>query len=409
MTDAEGVALAQQRPQQPNTQGRLTVGILSLAQALAMTGVSIVTLTTGLAGAYLSDNPAFATVPMAAQYVATMFCTYPAAMLMRHYGRRFGFTLGQAFGFLGACLSAYALLQQSFALFLAAGVLLGVHNAFWGFYRFAAAEAADAAFKARAISLVMAGGVLAAFAGPELAKLTRNLLAPVLFAGCYTVVAALCVANIGLLQFGRLPGAPAAAPQMGGRTWQQLLQDPRYLAAVAAGMASYGVMVLVMAATPLSMADCGLTFDDSAFVIEWHLLAMFTPSFFTGALIQRLGTTRIILIGFVLNAICMIANLSGTTLLNFWVGLVALGFGWNFMYVGATNLLTDTYRPEERDTAQATNDTMVFAAIALATFASGALQQTWGWAAVNAIVALPLVFAGVAMLGLRAKPRPQNI
>jgi MFS family permease len=382
-------------------RGTLTVGILSLAQALAMTGVSIVTLTTGLAGAYLTANPVLATAPMAVQFLATMLCTYPAAMIMRRYGRRLGFTMGQAIGLMGGLLSVYALLQQSFVLFVVGGVVLGIHNSFWGYYRFAAAEAADVKFKSRAISLVMAGGVLAAFAGPELAKLTRDLFAPILFAGCYAVIVALCAVNIFLLQFGRLPGAPPVASKSGGRTWQQLLQDPRYLAAVAAGMASYGVMVLVMAATPLSMADCGLTFDDSAFVIEWHLLAMFAPSFFTGTLIQRLGTTRIIAVGVVLNITCMIANLSGTQLINFWIGLVTLGLGWNFMYVGATSLLTDCYYPEERDTAQATNDTLVFASIALATFASGALQHTLGWAAVNTIIALPLVLAVAAMLRLR--------
>ncbi|MBL8644357.1 MAG: MFS transporter [Rhodospirillaceae bacterium] len=386
-------------------QGRLTVGILSLAQALAMTGVSIVTLTTGLAGAYLTENAALATAPLAAQFIATMLSTYPAAMLMRKVGRRAGFTLGQVIGGLGAVFSVYALLQQSFGLFLAAGVVLGVHNAFWGYYRFAAAEAADASFKSRAISLVMAGGVLAAFAGPELAKLTRDMFAPVLFAGCYAAIAVLCAVNIVLLQFGRLPGAPAVPAHRGGRTWRQLLRDPKYLAAAASGMASYGVMVLVMAATPLSMADCGLDFNDAAFVIEWHLLAMFAPSFFTGALIQRLGTARIIVIGFMLNAVCMAANISGTALENFWVGLVALGLGWNFMYVGATSLLTECYTPEERDTAQALNDTLVFAAIAVATFASGALQHTLGWTAVNAIIAAPLALAGIAMLGLRkAKP-----
>jgi MFS family permease len=394
MTLAEGTRAS------ATDKGRLTVGVLSLAQALAMTGVSIVTLTTGLAGAYLTSNPALATAPMAAQFVATMFATYPAAMFMRRYGRRAGFTLGQCIGLVGAVLSTFALLQQSFTGFLLAGAVLGIHNAFWGYYRFAAAEASDPAFKSRAISLVMAGGVLAAVAGPELAKLTRDLFAPVVFAGCYAVIGVLCAFNILLLQFARLPGAPPPA-QKSGRTWQQLLQDRKYLAAAAAGMASYGVMVLVMAATPLSMADCGLSFDDSAFVIEWHLLAMFLPSFFTGTLIQKLGTARIIVIGFVLNVVCMAANLSGTTLTNFWVGLVALGLGWNFMYVGATALLTDAYRPEERDTAQATNDTLVFASIALATFASGALQNTLGWTAVNAIIAVPLVLAGVAMMGLR--------
>lgn len=385
----------------PAAQGRLTVGVLALAQALAMTGVSVVTLVTGLAGAYLAASPALATAPLAAQFVATMVFTYPAAMFMRKYGRRAGFTLGQSIGVAGMLLSALALIQGSFVFFLLAGLVIGVHNAFWGYYRFAAAEAADPAFKSRAISLVMAGGVLAAVLGPEIAKQTRDWLAPVLFAGCYAAIAVLCVINVALLQFARLPGAPAVPSARGGRTWVELLRTPKFMAAAAAGMAGYGVMVLVMSATPLSMADCGLSFDDTAFVIQWHLLAMFVPSFFTGSLIQRFGTWRIIAAGLILNLICMGANLSGTGLVNYWIALVSLGLGWNFMYVGATSLLTETYTPEERDTAQATNDTLVFASISVATFASGALQNTLGWTAVNVIVVLPLLLSLMAMLSLR--------
>jgi predicted MFS family arabinose efflux permease len=377
------------------------VGVLALAQALAMTGVSVVTLTTGLAGTYLTPDPTFATLPLAAQFVATMFATFPAAMIMRRVGRRVGFTAGQCIGVLGAAVSAWALLQQSFALFFVGGALLGIHNAFWGYYRFAAAEAADPAFKSKAISWVMAGGVLAAVAGPELAKLSRDWLAPVVFAGCYAAIAGVCVVNVLVLQFARLPGAIALPPRGAGRSSFALLKQPKYLAAVAAGMAGYGVMILVMAATPLSMADCGLAFDDAAFVIQWHGLAMFAPSFFTGALIQRWGAPRIITLGLVLNVACMAVHLQGTALENFWFGLVALGLGWNFMYVGATALLTESYRPEERDTAQATNDTLVFATISLATFASGALQNTLGWVAVNGVIALPLLLSFIALMGLR--------
>jgi predicted MFS family arabinose efflux permease len=322
-------------------------------------------------------------------------------MLMRKYGRRVGFTLGQIIGVLGAVFSVYALMEQSFPLFLAAGAVLGIHNAFWGYYRFAAAEAADAAFKTRAISLVMAGGVLAAVAGPELAKHSRNLFEPVVFAGCYAAIAIMCAVNVVVLQFARLPGAPAAKTSHGGRNWAQLLKDPKFFAAAAAGMTGYGVMILVMAATPISMADCGLSFDDAAFVIQWHGLAMFAPSFFSGHLIQRWGAMRIILAGVALNLVCMAVNMSGTNISNFWFGLVALGLGWNFMYVGATAMLTEAYRPEERDTAQATNDTLVFAAISVATFASGALQNTLGWVAVNAIIALPLVLSFMALMSMR--------
>lgn len=385
-------------------RGRLTVGVLALAQALAMSGVSVVTLVTGLAGGYLSASPVLATAPLAAQFVATMLVTYPAAMFMRRYGRRLGFSLGQCVGMAGALLSAAALMQKSFLLFLLAGPVIGIHNAFWGYYRFAAAEAADPAFKGRAISLVMAGGVLAAVIGPELAKQSRDWLAPVLFAGCYVAIAGLCVINLVLLQFARLPGAPEVVAAHGGRTWRELLATPKFMAAAVAGMAGYGVMVLVMSATPLSMADCGLTFSDTAFVIQWHLLAMFVPSFFTGTLIQRWGTWWVIVAGLAFNLLCMAANITGTGLANYWVALVSLGLGWNFMYVGATTLLTETYLPEERHTAQAVNDTLVFASIALATFASGALQNTLGWTAVNAIIALPLLLALMALLSLRRGP-----
>jgi predicted MFS family arabinose efflux permease len=390
----------------PASRGRFTVAVLSLAQALAMTGVSIVTLSTGLAGTYLSASPTLATAPLAVQFLATMLATFPAAMFMRRYGRRLGFSLGQFIGLLGALFSVFALMEKSFLMFMVAGAVLGVHNAFWGYYRFAAAEAAEVGFKNRAISLVMAGGVLAAVAGPELAKHTRDLFEPIVFAGCYAVIAVLCAVNMIVLQFASLPGAPAVKVPPGGRTWIELLRQPKFFAAVAAAMAGYGVMILVMAATPLSMADCGLEFNDAAFVIQWHGLAMFAPSFFTGSFIQRWGAFRIVLVGLVLNVVCMAANLAGTNLANFWFGLVALGLGWNFMYVGATSLLTESYRPEDRDTAQATNDTLVFASIALATFASGALQNTWGWTAVNAVIALPLILALMALMGLRRAPQP---
>lgn len=385
------------------SSGRTTVGVLTLAQAFSMTGVSMVTLTTGLAGTYLAASPALSTAPLAAQFVATMFATAPAAMFMRAFGRRLGFTVGQCIGVIGALCSAYALMQNSFSLFLLGGAILGIHNAFWGYYRFAAAEAADDSFRARAISLVMAGGVLAAVAGPELAKHTRNLLEPISFAGCYAVIALICAMNVVLLQFAKLPGAPSVKTARAGRTWVEMLREPRFFAAVTAGMTGYGVMILVMAATPISMADCGLSFNDAAFVIQWHGLAMFAPSFFTGSIIQRFGAARVVLAGLALNFICMAINLSGTNMSNFVVGLIALGLGWNFMYVGATALLTESYRPEERDTAQATNDTLIFASISVATFASGALQNTIGWVAVNAVVAVPLVLSMIVIMGLRQK------
>jgi predicted MFS family arabinose efflux permease len=386
---------------------RSTVVVLTLAQALAMTGVSMVTLTTGLAGTYLSADPKLATLPLAAQFVATMLTTFPAAMLMSRFGRRTGFTLGQFIGLTGALISVEALDRASFSWLFAGGILLGVHNAFWGYYRFAAAEAADPAFKTRALSLVMGGGVLAAVAGPELAKASQALLAPVMFAGCYAVIAALCVANVILLQLGRFPPPPNAAERGdSGRPLADIVRQPTFVVAVTAATVGYGVMILVMAATPISMVDCGLTFNDAAFVIQWHGLAMFAPSFATGALIQRFGSLRMIAAGLVLNVVCMAIHLAGVDFANFLLGLAALGLGWNFMYVGGTALLTESYRPAEKEMAQAANDTIVFAAISLATFASGALQNTLGWQAVNAAIAAPLVLVVLVLSLLKRRPAP---
>ena len=382
-----------------------TVYILTLAQALAMTGVSMVTLTTGLAGTYLAADPKLATMPLAVQFLATMLATFPAAMVMRRYGRRPGFTMGQVIGVAGALVSVLALTKGSFPILTAGGVLLGIHNAFWGYYRFAAAEAAGPGLKNRALSCVMGGGVLAAVAGPELAKHTRDLMEPIMFAGCYAVIAGLCVVNVLLIQAARFtPPVSAAERASTGRPLAEIISQPRFIAAVTSALVGYGVMILVMAATPISMIDCGLTFNDAAFVIQWHGLAMFAPSFFTGALIQRFSALRIIVAGLVLNVACMALHMTGTDFSNFWAGLVALGLGWNFMYVGATSLLTECYLPEEKDKAQAANDTLVFAAITVATFASGALQNTYGWQAVNAAIALPLLLAFIAVLGARKRP-----
>lgn len=384
---------------------RATVYVLTLAQALAMTGVSMVTLTTGLAGTYLAVDPTLATLPLAIQFLATMLSTFPAAMVMRRFGRRFGFTAGQLIGVAGAAVSVLALFDKSFALLNAGGLLLGIHNACWGYYRFAAAESAAPAFRQRALSLVMGGGVLAAVAGPELAKHTRDLLAPIMFAGCYAVIAGLCLVNVILLQAGRYAPPPSADERASsGRPLADIMRQPRFIAAAAAALVGYSVMILVMAATPISMVDCGLTFDDAAWVIQWHGLAMFAPSFFTGRLIEKFGAVKVISAGLALNVACMALHLAGTDLSNFWAGLVALGLGWNFMYVGATSLLTETYRFEEKEKVQAANDTLVFAGISLATFASGALQNSFGWQAVNAAIAVPLVLAFIAVLGARTRP-----
>lgn len=390
-----------------NRRAFRSVLVLALAQALSMSGAGIVMLVTGLAGAYLASDARLATLPLAMQFVATMLAAFPAALWMKRVGRRVGFTLGQVIGVCGGLMGYYALMQGSFALLILAAMLLGTHNAFWGYYRFAAGEAAPPEKRAIAISLVMAGGIVSALAGPELAKATRDLFAPVLFAGCYAAIAALSVVSLCLIQTAALTKPPPVVlnDQTAERPLSEIMRQPVFIVAAIAAMVGYGVMILVMSATPLSMVDCGFDFDDAAFVIQWHALAMFGPSFVTGFIIKKFGALRIILVGVALNVLSMASNLAGVEFLNFWFGLVALGLGWNFMFIGGTTLLTETYRQSEQEKTQAANDFLVFAMISIATFSSGALQNSFGWAAVNGAMVVPLTAAFIAVMWLSSKQR----
>lgn len=390
-----------------NRRAFRSVLVLAFAQVLSMSGASIVMLVTGLAGAYLASDARLATLPLAMQFVATMLAAFPAALWMKRVGRRVGFTLGQVIGICGGLMGYYALMQDSFALLIVAAMLLGTHNAFWGYYRFAAAEAAPSDMRPVAISIVMAGGVVSALAGPELAKATRDLFSPVLFAGCYAAIAALSVAALFLIQTAALTRPPRVetTAQTEERPLSVIMRQPVFIVAVIAAMVGYGVMILVMSATPLSMVDCGFDFDDAAFVIQWHALAMFAPSFVTGFIIKKFGTLRIILTGVALNVVAMASNLAGIELVNFWFGLVTLGLGWNFMFIGGTTLLTECYRQSEQEKTQAANDFLVFATVSVATFSSGALQNGFGWAAVNGAMVLPLTVAFIAVMWLSGRQR----
>lgn len=392
-------------------RARRTVLTLAFGQALSMTGAGIVMLVTGLAGTYLASDARLATLPLAIQFVATMIATFPSALWMKRVGRRIGFSAGQVIGICGGLVGCYALLIGSFSILIFGAALLGIHNAFWGYYRFAAAEAAAPDKRAKAISLVMAGGILSALSAPELAKATRDLFSPVMFAGCYAAIAALSAVTLCLLQTAQLPppNRSVATGDASARSLTEIVKQPTFIVAVIAAMVGYGVMILVMSATPLSMVDCGFEFDDAAFVIQWHALAMFGPSFFTGTLIKKFGPLRIIMIGVGLNLCSMASNLAGVELMNFWFGLVALGLGWNFMFIGGTTLLTEAYRPSEQEKTQAANDFLVFAAISVATFSSGALQNSFGWAAVNGVMVVPLSVAFAAVLWFTAQRNRQLV
>jgi MFS family permease len=386
---------------------RRTVLLLALCQALAMTGASIVATTASIIGSILAPDRALSTLPIAVQMTGMMTATIPAALLMARIGRRGGFWLGTALGAIGAATAAVAVSQADFPLFCVGTFLLGAYNGFAQQYRFAASEIADEAFRSKAISLVLAGGVASAVFGPETAKWSSNLFAPALFAGCYAVIIVLCVAAAVLLCFVRLPRpAPPvlAAGRRGGRPLSEIAAQPVFIAAAIAGMVGYGVMSLVMTATPIAMLDCGLAFKDAAFVIQWHSLGMFAPSFITGHLILRFGVTRILLTGAALLLVCCAINLAGLAVANFWAANVVLGIGWNFLFVGATTLLTRTYTAEEKGKVQALNDFLIFGTVALSSFASGALLSGVGWTMVQIAIMPFVAVAAGAVLWWRQRP-----
>ena len=380
---------------------RKNVWLLSACTALSQSGNSIMIVTAPLVGYSLAIDKGLATLPLALQFTATMLATIPASLFMRHAGRRVGFSVGAVIGFIGAFLCAYGIFEASFWTFSAGTIFIGVYNAFVQFYRFAAADTARESYRSTAISLVLAGGIVAAIMGPELAKISQAWFSPVLFAGCYVVIMGLSVAVLGLMQFIEIPPLTAAQKQDKGRPLTVIASQPTFVVAVLSAAIGYAVMSLVMTSTPLAMVACGFAFGDSARVIQFHAIAMFAPSFFTGHLIRRFGAPTIIIVGAVLNFICLAVNLSGIEFTNFFVGLILLGLGWNFMFIGGTTLATETYTPSERNKTQAMNDFIVFSLVAAAAFSSGYLHSNFGWAAVNLGVAPPLAIALAAVVWLK--------
>jgi len=366
------------------------VVLLAICQALAMTGMTMNMTVTALAGHNLSPNPAWATVPLALQFTATMLTTLPASLYMRRVGRRFGFVTGVLIGVTGAAIAASAILNGSFLVFCLGSMLIGSFQGFAILYRYAAADTASEAFRPRAISLVLAGGVVAALAGPELAKWSFDLTAPFMFAGTFVVIAAVQLTSLVFLYFVQIPTPTAAERSVRGRPILQIMRQPVFIVAILGAMVGYGSMTFLMTATPLAMVACGFGFTDAAFVVQWHAVGMFLPSFFTGGLIQRFGVIPVMLTGAAAYLACIAINVSGIELIQFFSGLVLLGIGWNFLFVGGTTLLTQAYRPEEKAKVQGLGDFLVFSSSTVAAFSSGALNHAYGWQTLNLSV-LPLV------------------
>ncbi len=383
---------------------RRNILVLTSCQGFSVTGMVMVTIIISLSGQILSDDLAYATLPMAILMSATMLMATPASMLMSKIGRRGGFTIGQILGILGALLGAFTLLYaKSFGLLCLSSYLIGSHQSFWQQSRFAVADATTTEERPRAISYVLTGGVLAALVGPELAKLTVDLFSPILYAGSYLGFCVLNFLSIIALQFLKLPKPSHTSNFSGGRPMAEIVRQPTFVIALMAGMISYGLMVLVMTATPLSMQICGYSFSDTAFIIQWHVLAMYAPGFITGKLIKKFGVTMVIMAGALLTLLSMASSISGLNILNFWFSLVFIGVGWNFMFIGGTTLLTETYKPEERAKVQGLNDTLVFGMAAVASFSSGALLSWFGWNAVNFAVAAPATILLISAFLLRKK------
>ena len=366
------------------------VFLLAACQALAMTSMTIMITVASLTGRMLAEDDSFATLPLAFQYLATWLTTIPASTLMRRIGRRAGFSIGASLGVTGAGLIALAVIDLSFWLMCLGNMLVGVCMGFCLFFRFAAADAADERFRAKAISWVVSGGVFAALVGPELARHTRDLLGGYLYAGGFVAIMALFGTCLVLVQFVRIPLPPAYVTQAGGRPLREIVVQPAFIVAVLSGMVAYGVMNFIMVATPFAVEDCGLGADATPGVIRLHALGMFAPAFFTGHLINKFGVRRVLVAGALTLAGAIGVDLAGVTLAHFWIGLFLLGLGWNCLFVGGSTLLTQTYRPEERSKMQGINDFFVFGTVACTSFSSGWVYGGYGWSVANA-AGIPLI------------------
>jgi MFS family permease len=380
------------------------VVVLATLQALLFTNNSTVIALNGLAGYALAPNKSLATLPVTGWVIGAALTTFFASMLMKRIGRRGGFTVGTLFGMIGAAVCCVALYTKNFALFVAGTSIFGVYNAFGQYYRFAAADAAPVEFRAKAISYVLAGGLVGGIIGPSLSRWTKDAL-PTEFLGAYlALIGFLCLVLV-VLRFLDIPPPSQSEAQEPGRPLAQIMAQPAFIVAVMAGAFGYGVMNLLMTATPLAMGVCGHPYSAAAMVISSHVIGMFAPSFFTGSLIQRFGVLQVMFVGVLINFACIGIALAGVDIPNFWAALVLLGIGWNFMYIGATALLADSYRPAERAKAQGANDMLIFLTMASSSFASGLLLESNGWQLLNWL-AIPFIAAvGVAVLWLMMSRR----
>ena len=383
--------------------------LLIVCQGLFLTNNVTFIAINGLVGLSLAPVSWMATLPVMGYVVGAAFSTSIVAKSQNHFGRKISFQLGLLVAVLSALLCAYAALSRNFWLLVTGTFIAGYYSANGQLYRFAAAELTVASQRDKAVSWVLAGGILGAVIGPNLASWTRNLF-DTAFLGAYLTLSIAGLMGIVVMQFIHFPTEFKTEHSLAdGRPLKAILKQPVFMVAVIGAALGYGVMNLLMAATPLAMQICSLPFSDTALVLEWHVIGMFAPGFFTGTLIQRFGALKIMSIGVVLNFICILIALTGTDLRQFLIALFLLGVGWNFLFTGSTSLAMTAYKPDERDKAQAAINFFVFGTMAFTSFGSGALITSQGWSILNLGSLIPVIITALALLWLSAQNKKQQI
>jgi predicted MFS family arabinose efflux permease len=381
--------------------------VLSAAQALGGANNTIIFSTGSIIGAVLAPDKGLATLPLTAMVIGLWLGTLPVGMLARRFGRRAALQTGTLFGMASGLISYTAVMTGDFWLLLFGTFCGGLYAAAFQSYRFAAADTASESYRAKAVSWVLAGGMFAAVLGPQVVIFTKDLLSPFAFAASYLAQSACAVVAIVVLQFVKIPHRVVSHAQS-GRPLAEIVRQPRFIVAVACGVTSYALMNLLMTSAPLAMVGCGHSVTDATLGIQWHVLAMYGPSFITGSLVARFGVMRITGIGMALLALTGVVGITGLTVAHFWGALILLGLGWNFAFIGATTMVTGCHRLEESTKVQSFNDFLIFGSMAVGSFFSGQLLAAFGWYAINAVIFPAVLIASglLVWLALRRQPAP---
>ena len=378
--------------------------ILSVAQGLSITTTSINMINTGLVGAMLATNPSYSTIPLSLQFLTIALTLIPVSLLMGKFGRRSMFLLGSLAAFIGCLIIAFSIIDKSFYLFILGSIFLGFSQANQQFYRYAAADNVSNNLKSKAVSLVLAGGVIAAVVGPEVSRYSFDLFPDYIYLATYLLAASIQIINFTILIFIKIKKPEVTAKKI--RPLKDILIQKTLIIAILAAAVGYSLMSFIMTATPLQIVNiCKLGNSASSTVIQWHIIAMFAPSFFTGSIISRFGNRKVMLVGIILYAFSVFFGILGDTVLNFWIALFLCGLGWNFLYVGGSDIIAKSALPEERAKVQGVTDFIIFVFVAMGSFLAGYLHSNLGWEIMlfYTIIPISLIFIGIIII------KPQNL